>query len=557
MSTTVRGDNGNIGTDYDAVVVGAGFAGLYAVHHLREQGLSVQGIERAADVGGTWYYNRYPGARCDTESHLYQYQFSDELQEEWRYSERYPEQGEILEYLQFVSEFLDLRKDIRFNTTVDAIEFDTDPEAWTVSLEDNDELTSDYVILALGFLSEPYTPDFDGLGEFEGEMYHTAKWPRRDVSFYRKDIGVIGTGSSGIQATPRIAADAEHVTIYQRTPNYIVPANNYPVSEVKRDELLERSDEIWERAQTSDSGFPYDSSYPSAEGLADEEVEYVLENHWNLGGFEFLSAFEDVLSNEVTNERVCEFIRAKLYERFDDPELIEKLTPEGYPYAAKRPPLNYENNRYDWDFYETVKQAHVDLVDVDANPIEALTADGIRTTDSQYSHDMVVLATGFDAVTGSYNNISITGTGGTSLEEKWGKRPRTYLGMAVDEFPNLFMVSGPQSPSPITNQVLCIEDQVEWIYDIIEHAQRNGTALVEAKGESVEYWINHTASVAESTLYTEAESWYQGDNIPGKTDVFLPYPGGYPAFDSKLTAEKDSGYDGFHMRKSTRQVHSD
>jgi cyclohexanone monooxygenase len=550
-------DLGRASADTDAVVVGAGFAGIYAIYHLREQGMTVQGIERADDVGGTWYYNNYPGARCDTESHIYQYQFSDELREEWRYSERYPEQEEILEYLQFASEFLDVRKDIEFNTEVESMQFEQSSGTWKVSMHDGSSITSHYVILALGFLSEPYVPDFDDISEFEGEMYHTAKWPQEGVSFYKKDVGLIGTGSSGIQIAPRIAEDAGQMSIYQRTPNYIVPANNHSISDIKWKKWNEKFDKTWEQAKTSDAGFPYENAYRSAEGMTDEEVEHVLEKHWQMGGFKFLTTFEDILSNEVTNEKVCEFIRSKIGERFEDPELIDKLKPEGYPYAAKRPPLNYKNNRYDWDFYDTIKQPHVELVDVNQAPIEGFSNRGVVTTESEYGHDMVVLATGFDAVTGSYNNMQIVGKGGKELEQKWGSRPRTYLGMAIDEFPNMFMISGPQSPSPITNQILCIEDQVEWIYDLIEYADERGSEIVEVKKDSVEYWIEHTSDIANRTLYTDADSWYQGDNVPGKPSVFLPYPGGYPAFSSECEDEVESGYEGFKLQSSSAPIESD
>lgn len=550
-------DTGSDPVDTDAVVVGAGFAGIYALYHLREQGLSVRGIERADDVGGTWYHNRYPGARCDTESHIYQYQFSDALRSEWQYSERYPEQGEILEYLRFASEFLGVRDEIDFRTEVESLRFDRAAGTWAVSTDDGATIRSRYVVLALGFLSEPYVPDFEGIDEFDGELYHTAKWPREEVSFRERSVGLVGTGSSGIQIAPRIAEDAERLTVYQRTPNYIVPANNHPLSDATWEAWNDGFAETWEKAKTTASGFPYESDRPSAEGLSDAEVEHILEKRWRMGGFKFLTAFEDLLSNRATNERVCEFIRSKIAQRFDDPDLIDALSPEGYPYAAKRPPLNYENNRYGWDFYETIKQPHVELVDVDEAPIRRLTPEGIATADAEYAHDTIVLATGFDAVTGSYNNMEILGKDGETLESKWGSRPRTYLGMVVDEFPNMFMVSGPQSPSPITNQVLCIENQVEWIYDLIEHAETNGGDVIEVERESVEHWIEHTANVAKKTLYTDAESWYQGDNVPGKPSVFLPYPGGYPAFASKLEAEAADGYQGFSVRESPARVESE
>lgn len=539
--------------DFDVVVVGAGFAGLYALHRLREMGLSVRVLERAPDVGGTWYYNRYPGARCDTESHVYCYSFSDELLDEWEYSERYPEQREILEYFRFVADKFDLRTDIQFETEVRSVDFDEAAGMWEVSTDRDDELAAQHVILAVGPLSEPYVPDFDGLDEYDGNLYHTAKWPHESVSFEGESVGVVGTGSSGVQLIPRVAERAETMTVYQRTPNWIVPAQNRPLTDDDWEEIRANYDDIWERARNTNSGHPYDRAYPSVEGLDDETIEDALEERWQQGGFIFLYTFKDLLSNEETNRRVREFIAKKTRERLDDPELAEKLVPDidDHPYAAKRPPLRYD------EYYETFERDDVTLVDVSDSPIERFTTSGIQLADAHSDHDSIILATGFDAITGGFKGIDIQGRNGTALEDKWEGRPRSYLGFSIDEFPNLWMISGPQSPSAITNQPVCIEQQVDWILGCIEHLNENDLRFAEVEPESVTQWVEHTNYVADKTLYPEAESWYRGDNIPGKPDVFLPYPGGFDNFRDRCDEIAENGYEGYRLAASVAELRAE
>jgi len=403
----------------DAVVVGAGFAGLYALHRLREKGFSTQVVEKADDVGGTWYYNRYPGARCDTESHVYCYSFSDELLAEWEYSERYPEQPEILAYLRYVADRLELREDIQFDTEVESATLDEESGTWTVDMDDGSQLVARYLILAVGPLSEPYVPDIDGLDAFEGDLYHTAKWPRDPVDFGGESVAVVGTGSSGIQSIPRLAERAEQLTVYQRTPNYAIPARNHPLSDDDWEAIREEYDEIWDRAWNTASGHPFQYRHQSVEGLSDEEVEAVLEERWQEGGFRFFLTFSDLLSNERTNEVVSGFIREKIRARLDDPDLVDKLVPEDHPYGAKRPPLDYE------DYYETYERDDVHLVNVRDSPIERITETGIETVDTHRDHDAVVLATGFDAITGAFTSIDIrggtgpaSGAGGTTARAR-------------------------------------------------------------------------------------------------------------------------------------------
>jgi len=531
--------------DHDALVVGAGFAGLYALHRLREMDFSVQVLEKAGDVGGTWYYNRYPGCRCDSESHVYCYSFSETLRE-WEYSERYPEQSEILDYLRFVADRLDLRRDIRFDTTVERARFDGATGNWTVEAAGGSTWTTRHLVLAVGPLSEPYVPDFDGIDGYEGETYHTARWPHDPVDFGGQDVAVVGTGASGAQAIPRLADRADHLTVYQRTPNYIVPAQNRPLTEEDWAEIRADYDDIWERAFSTASGHPFGHEYESTEGLSEAAVERALEERWEQGGFRFFLTFGDLLSNEETNERVASFIRGKIREQVEDPETADLLVPTDHPYGAKRPPLDYEG------YYETFNREDVTLVDVssDGAPIDRFTADGIATTATHRAHDAAVLATGFDAITGAFTGIDIEGRDGASLNEEWADRPRAYLGFALDGFPNLFMISGPQNPSVITNQPVSIEQQVEWVTDCIDFLRAEGYTHIETTAEAVAEWVAHSNRVAEKTVYPEADSWYRGDNVPGKPEVFLPYPGGFHNYRDRCEAVAENGYEGFCLVES-------
>ena len=550
----VRSDTPIQSAEYDVLVVGAGFAGLYALHSLRERGYSVQVLERASDVGGTWYHNRYPGARCDTESHVYCYSFSDELLQEWEYSERYPEQSEILEYFRYVADKFELRKDIEFETEVESVTFEEETGVWNVRTDRSDDtVTAQHIILAVGPLSEPYVPDFDGLDAYAGDLYHTATWPHEDVNFGGEDVGVIGTGSSGVQLIPRVAERADSLTVYQRTPNWIVPAQNRPLTDEEWEDIRANYDDIWERARNTSSGHPYGQEYPSVEGIADETVEQALEERWEQGGFIFLYTFADLLSNETTNRRVREFIAKKVRERLDDPELADTLVPDldDHPYAAKRPPLSYDN------YFKTFERDDVSLVDVNESPIEAFTDSGIRTAEEHYEHDAVILATGFDAITGGFKGIDIEGRGSTTLKQRWDGRPESYLGFSVDGFPNMWMISGPQNPSAITNQPVCIEQQVDWILGCIEYLNDNSLRFAEAKRESIEQWVEHTNAVADKTLYPEADSWYRGDNIPGKPETLLPYPGGFDNFRDRCDEIAANEYQGYKLASSVKQLRTE
>lgn len=534
-------------TDVDAVIVGAGFSGLYMLHRLRELGLSVRVYEKGDGVGGTWYWNRYPGARCDSESHIYCYSFSETLLDEWEWSERYPEQPEILEYLQFAADELDLHRNIEFETEVTSAAFDDDAGTWEVNTADGSSVETRFFISAVGCLSKPFKPEFDGLDSFEGEWYHTARWPEEGVDLEDKRVGVIGTGSTGIQFISENASRAGHLTVFQRTPNYAVPARNRPIGDEEYEEIRENYDGIWEQARNSRLGMPFDSEENSARTLSDDEITDILEKRWQQGGFRFLHAFEPghILSDADTNETVSEFIREKIRAKVDDPEDAETLVPTGHPYGAKRPPMDYN------DYYRTYNRDNVSLVDVDENPITEVTPAGIRTTADEYDLDVLVFATGFDAMTGALLAMDIRGRDGIRLEDKWDGGPTTYLGLGIHDFPNLFTITGPQSPSVLTNMPMSIEQHVEWITDCIEYMDEAGYDRIEPTEESEEQWVSQTNMLADNMLFSEAESWYRGENVPGKPSIFTPFPGGLEMYRGICERVAEDDYDGFDLREAT------
>jgi len=548
-NTTHISDNSGAETDYDAVIVGAGFSGLYQLHKLRDElGLSVKVIEKADDVGGTWYWNRYPGAQCDSESHVYCYSFNDELLEEWEWSERYPSQPEVLEYLRFAAEHLDLRKDIEFGTEVTSAAFDETSGQWEISTDDGSQVTSQFFVTAVGCLSEPWVPDFDGIDSFEGESYHTGTWPHDPVDFTDKKVAVIGTGATGIQVIPEVAKkDIESLTVFQRTPNYAVPARDRPLDEDDWEEIQKNYDEILESAHNSGFGHPFEPAYPTAQDKSMEEVEEILEPRWQEGGFRFMLAFEDLVFNPETNEKVSQFVRDKIRETVDDPELAEKLVPKDHYYATKRPPLHT-------DYYKTYNEDHVSLVDVTETPIERITSDGIQTSEAHHDFDMIIYATGFDAMTGTLLKMDIRGRDGLTLDEKWEDGPKTYLGLSVHGFPNMFTITGPQSPSVLSNMPVSIEHHVEWVANAIEYFVNNDIRLVEPTKEAEDSWNVHNSEVAQQTLYPTADSWYMNENIEDKPTVFTPYIGGVDNYHNIIQEVAEKGYEGFEMTGSIQDL---
>jgi cation diffusion facilitator CzcD-associated flavoprotein CzcO len=533
-------------SDFDAVVVGAGFAGLYMLYRLRDVlGLSARVYEAGDGVGGTWYWNRYPGARCDSESYYYSYSFSDELQQEWVWSSKYPEQPEILRYLDHVADRFDLRRDIQLSTRVTEATFREDADRWEIRTERGDVVTAQFFISAVGCLSAANVPPIPGLDKFEGDWYHTGAWPHDRVDFSGKRVGLIGTGSTGIQATPVIAAEADHLTVFQRTPNYTVPARNMPLTHEQLTDIKRNYGEIRRKAWASFGGFPYDLSPNGAMDVPPDEREATYERLWGEeGGFKFIyGSYNDLLFNQQSNDTASEFIRTKIRQIVKDPGVAEKLVPKDYPYGTKRPPI-------DTDYYVTFNRANVTLVDIRETPITEITPSGLRTTDAEYDLDIIVFATGYDAMTGSLLKIDIRGPNGRTLKDKWQSGPLTYLGVQVAGFPNMFIVTGPGSPSVLTNMPMAIEQHVQWIADCISYLRESGLTRVEATEEAEEAWVEHVRQVAESTLFPKANSWYLGANIPGKKRVFMPYVGGFAPYEKRCNEVVANGYEGFKFARA-------
>ena len=529
--------------EFDAIIVGAGFAGLYMLYRAREVlGLKVRLIEAGDGVGGTWYWNRYPGARCDSESFYYCYTFSPEIQQEWEWTSRYPAQPEILEYLNFVADRLDLRKDIQLGSRVNEANFDEDGDCWEVCSEAGERRTARYLISAVGCLSAANVPEIPGLENFAGRWVHTGDWPREGVDFRGKRVGMIGTGSTGIQAAPVIASEADQLTVFQRTANFTVPARNAPLDREHWAEIKANYPAISKQVRESLAGFPYELTLRSANDVEEEERTAIYEDLWKDGGFKFLwGSFFDIMIDENANHTAAEFIRGKIREIVKDPEVAERLIPRGYPYGAKRPPI-------DTDYFKTFNRENVELVDIKNDPIVEITPTGLRTERGEYAFDILVLATGFDAMTGSLLRMNIRGAGGCALAEEWAAGPKTYLGLQVAGFPNLFTITGPGSPSVLVNMPTAIEQHVEWISDCIASMRANGYRRIEAKADAQEGWVDHVNEVASITLYMKADSWYVGANIPGKKRVFMPYVGGNVEYRRHCNESAENDYAGFELR---------
>ena len=531
--------------DLDAVVIGSGFAGLYMNRSLRDDhGMDVQVFEAGDNVGGTWYWNRYPGARCDSESYIYCFSFDKDLMQEWEWSGKYPEQPEILRYLNHVADRFDLRRNVQFNTRVTACHFDEDSGRWTVETDQGDKVTAKYVIAAVGCLSSAQIPNFKGRDSFQGQAYHTGAWPHEGVDFTGKRVGVIGTGSSGVQSIPVIAKTAGHLYVFQRSPQYTIPARHGTVDKAFLDEVKKNYDEIYEKARRSAGGMPYELSERSALEVSDEERKAIYEKGWEEGGFKFvLNSFFDIGVDRRANDTASEFIRSKIREIVKDPEVAEKLVPTDHPFTSRRALI-------DTDYFDTYNRDNVTLVDVRHVPIEEITPKGLRTADQEYELDIIVYATGFDAMTGTLNKIDIQGRGGEKLKDKWAAGPLTYLGLMSAGFPNLFMITGPGSPSVLSNMPVSIEQHVEFITDAIVKMRDEGLELMEADPQAETEWVVHVNEVASQTMFMLADSWYLGANIPGKPRVFMPYPGGVGAYREKCEEIVANGYEGFHLGRA-------
>ncbi len=534
----VAADRRGSAPDHDVVVVGAGFAGLYLLHRLRTLGFSTTVLEAADDVGGTWYWNRYPGARCDIESIDYSYSFDPQLEDDWEWSERYATQPEILRYAGHVADRYDLRRDIRFSTRVESAVWDEEGARWRVRTDGGDEVSCRHYVMATGCLSLPKTPDIPGYGEFEGEVYFTGRWPHEDVDFTGARVAVIGTGSSGIQSIPLIAEQADQLTVFQRTPNFSMPARNGPLRAEKLAKVEGRRAEYREEARRSRIGVPIEPLGIGTMQLADDERAAVFEHMWSQGVLAPEGAPPDLLIDPVANERFCEFLRGKIRETVDDPETAEMLCPTDYPWATKRPCL-------DTDYYETFNRPNVRLVDLRSTPIEGITATGLDTTAESFELDAIVFATGFDAMTGPLVAVDITGRDGVTLAEKWSDGPHTYLGLTTAGFPNFFMITGPGSPSVLSNMMVSIEQHVDWVADCLVRLREDGFDVIEPTRRAEDGWGRHVNDCAEITLYPRAASWYMGANVPGKPRVFLPYVGGVDRYRATCDEVVERDYLGF------------
>ncbi len=521
---------------YDVVVVGAGFAGIYMLHRLKQQGLRARVYEAGASVGGTWFWNRYPGARCDIPSMEYSYQFSEELQQEWEWTERYATQPEILRYAEHVVERFGLGEDIQFETRVTSTVFDEAKSCWEVQLDPDDKVVAKYVVMATGCLSVPNFPNIDGLDDFSGPVFHTGLWPHEGVDFKDKKVAIIGTGSSAIQSSPLIAADAETVTIFQRTPNYSIPARNAALDPAYVEEIKARYSSYRRENWARGFGADFRDNDQSALEVTDDERRAEYEDRWARGGLAFLAAYNDLVFDDQANGTARDFFEEKISARVEDPELARKLVPE-FPIGCKRLCV-------DTDYYEIYNEEHVTLVDLKEQPIQEVTASGIRTSGGEYEADILVLATGFDAMTGAVTRIDIRGRGNRTLEQKWAEGPRAFLGLATEGFPNMFLVTGPGSPSVLSNMLPSIEQHVEWISDCIEYLNYNQFGTIDVDLAAEDDWVSHVNEVGDTSVYPRCNSWYLGANVEGKKRVFMPYLG-VPPYVEKCEQVVAAGYEGF------------
>ena len=541
MSALQAASNKSQPEAYDVVVVGAGFAGMYMLHRLRGQGFSVRVYEQGGDVGGTWYWNRYPGARCDVESMQYSYSFSEELQQEWNWSERYAPQPEILKYANHVADRFNLRPDIQLNTRVDRAIFDDSANAWSVTTSDGETVGARFVVLATGCLSNARMPDIKGLKDFEGEVYHTGHWPHEQIDFTGKRVAVIGTGSSGIQSVPVIAGQASQLTVFQRTANFSIPARNAMLTEEEREAFRAKYPEIRRFAREQSRNGIY-TEMPDRGALddGDNERRARYEQRWANGGLTFMSVYNDLALDKAANDTAANFVREKIAEIVKDPETAKLLQPNNHPIGSKRICI-------DTDYFAAFNRPNVTLVDIRTNPIDEILPNAVRAGARDYEVDALVLATGFDAMTGSVAKIDIRGRNELTLNRKWAEGPKTYLGLMSAGFPNLFIITGPGSPSVLSNMIVSIEQHVDWIADCVAWMRDRGLEVMEANKDAEDKWVTHVNEVAHTTLYPQANSWYMGANIPGKPQIFMPYIGGVGAYRQICNDVAAKGYEGFAM----------
>jgi len=542
-ASNVEATNAGKIEDLDVLIVGAGFAGLYLLDRLRSTGMAVQVFEAGSGLGGVWHWNCYPGARVDSPGSVYQYSRSD-LWRDWTFSELYPSWTELRDYFRYVDDKLDLSRDVRFNRRVSGAEFDSTRNRWIVHSSDGSVASARYFVLCTGFGSKPYVPDLPGLNDFAGERHHTALWPQGGLDLTGKRVGVIGTGASGVQVAQEAARVAAHLTVFQRTPNTALPMRQTTLDDDKIRRMKEDYPAMYERRAKMFSGMDFEFLAKSALEVSDDEREAIFERLWETGGFTpWLGTFYDVLFHEGANRAAYRFWRKKVQARISDPTVAEILAPAEplHPFGVKRPSLEQ-------DFYEIFNQPNVSLVDLRATPIERVTGNGVKTATGEHDLDILVLATGFDAITGGLTSIDIRGTQGETLSEKWAKGVQTHLGVASAGFPNLLFVYGPQSPNAFCNGPTCAELQGDWIAELLNYVRQRNYSRIEATVAAEEAWREQVLQMADASLFPRADSWYRGANIPGKNREFLSFAGGLPAYMAKCTESAERGYEGFVIR---------
>ncbi len=527
----------------DVLVVGAGFAGLRALYRFRSQGHKVLVIEASADIGGVWYHNGYPGARCDVESYDYSYSFSAELEQDWRWSERYATQPEILRYINHVADRFDLRKDIQFNTRMMNATYEEASATWVIATGGGHSVRAKYLMMCVGQLSATKSPDYPGLSSFKGEVIHSGVWPKHKVDYAGKRVAIIGTGSSGMQMTPVIAKEAKHLTVFQRTANFSIPAANAPVSDEEDRTVKANYRERRERAWNSATGLGFMPNKTSALDVSAEEREKAYEAAWNRLGFGFALTYFDILLKKEANDTAAEFIRKKIASVVQDPVLREKLTPKGHPFASRRPSV-------DSGYFQAFNRDNVELADVRESPIVEFTPEGIRTQAKLHAFDMIIFATGFDVFTGSLFKPDIIGRHGMTLKKKWADGPVTHLGVGVSDFPNMFIVVGPGSPSLLSNVMVSTEEQIDWMAALVQKMQIEGLVEVEVQAEAEKMWGQHINDRVKETLYLSTDSYYNGAEVKGKPRVFMPYSGGVRGYRRILHRCAEEGYSGFTFYKT-------
>ena len=533
--------------DVDVVVVGAGFSGLYLLYRLRKAGFSTRVFERGGDVGGTWYWNRYPGARCDVESLQYSYSFDEQLQQDWHWPEKFSAQPDILAYANHVADRFNLKKDIEFNIEVKASWFDENLKTWKITTNTGEEINAQYFIMATGCISTTQIPNIKGLSEYVGNIFHTGNWPHEEVDFSGQSIAVIGTGSSGIQSIPVLAKQAKKLTVFQRTPNYSIPSQNEPMTKKYERSWKDVYSERRKEMRYSAHGSLKDLNDVPALSVDEDQRQELYTKRWAIGGTGFLGSFNDLLTNADANYTAAEYVRQQIKRVVKDKETAEILCPRSYPIGTKRICI-------DTGYFETYNRENVKLVDISKKPIQRLVADGIIVDDQLYAFDSIIFATGFDAMTGSIFNVDIKGRGGLALKEKWNAGPKTYLGLMSASFPNLFMITGPGSPSVKSNMIMSIEQHVDLVIETLLSMRRKGLSVVEPELEAENKWVDHVQEVANKTLFPQANSWYMGANIPGKPRLFMPYIGGVGAYREICEEIVANNYRGFKFEKSKQAI---